>query len=57
MRVRDNGNEYEMYIDNQLIGRGEWPRTEEIGFRWGIYVGKSEVIDDIMVLVTGVTMK
>lgn len=57
MRVRDNGMDYEMYIDGQLVGTGQWPRTEEIGFRWGIYVGQSEVADDIMVLVTGVMMK
>lgn len=57
MKVRDNGLDYEMYIDDQLVGTGQWPRTEEIGFRWGIYVGESEVADDIMVLVTGATMK
>ena len=57
MKVRDNGLDYEMYIDGQLVGTGQWPRTEEIGFRWGIYVGESEVADDITVLVTGVTMK
>ena len=57
MRVRDNGLDYEMYIDGELVGTGQWPRTEEIGFRWGIYVGASEVADDIAVLVTGVTMK
>ena len=57
MTVRDNGLDYEMYIDGQLVGTGQWPRTEEIGFRWGIYVGESKVADDIMVLVTGVTME
>mgnify|MGYP000342002890 CR=1 FL=1 len=57
MKVLDNGNNFQMYIDEQLVGEGTWPRTEEIGFRWGIYLGKAQVIDDIMVLVTGVTMK
>ena len=57
MKVRDNGLDYEMYIDGHLVGKGQWARTEEIGFRWGIYVGASEVADDIVVLVTGVTMK
>ena len=57
MRVRDNGLDYEMYIDGHLVGTGQWPRTEEIGFRWGIYVGESQVADDVMVLVTGATMK
>ncbi len=57
VKVRDNGLDYETYIDNQLVGTGQWQRTEEIGFRWGIYVGDSEVANDVMVLVTGVTMK
>ena len=60
MRVRDNGLDYEMWIDGVSVGTGQWQRTPEIGrigFRWGIYVGATEVLDDIMVLVTGVSMK
>lgn len=57
MRVRDNGLDYEMYIDEELIGSGQFERTEEVGFRWGIYVGETEVVDDILVLVTGASMK
>ncbi|QIA65475.1 hypothetical protein GT360_18220 [Vibrio astriarenae] len=56
MKVRDNGLDYEMYIDGDLVGTGQSLRTEEIGFRWGIYVGATEVLDDILVLVTGVDM-
>jgi hypothetical protein len=57
MRVRDNGLDYEMYIDEELVGSGQFERTEEVGFRWGIYVGETEVIDDILVLVTGASMQ
>lgn len=45
-----------MFIDGNLAGTGKFLRTEEIGFRWGIYVDAIEVIDDILVLVTGVSM-
>lgn len=57
MKVRDNGFNYEMYINGETVGTGEFLRTQEIGFRWGIYVGESIVAGDILVLVTGVTMK
>ncbi|SBT15119.1 hypothetical protein [Vibrio celticus] len=57
MKVRDNGLDYEMYIDGELVGTGQFKRTEEIGFRWGIYVGSTKVLDDILVLVTGASMK
>ncbi|MCL9775431.1 hypothetical protein [Vibrio methylphosphonaticus] len=57
MRVRDNGLDYEMYIDEKLVGSGQFERTEEVGFRWGIYVGETEVVDDILVLVTGASME
>lgn len=57
MKVRDNGLDYEMYINGQQVGSGKFARTKEIGFRWGIYVGETEVLDEILVLVTGVSMK
>ncbi|WP_111979748.1 hypothetical protein [Algibacillus agarilyticus] len=57
MKVIDDGLDYEMFIDGQSVGTGQWLRTKAIGFRWGIYVGRSEVPDDIIVLVTGATMK
>ncbi len=53
LKVRDNGMDYEVYVGDKYIGNGTWPRTEEVGFRWGIYVGESEVKDDILVFVTG----
>ena len=56
MKVRDNGLDYEMWIDGVSVGSGQWQRTLEIGFRWGIYVGETQVVDDVMVFVTGVKM-
>lgn len=55
--VRDNGLDYEVYMDGELRGEGQWQRTEEIGFRWGLYVGASDVKGDVMVFVTGVDMR
>ncbi len=57
MKVLDDGLDYEMFIDGQSVGNGQWKRTQKIGFRWGIYVGRSEVPDDVIVLVTGAQMK
>ncbi|WAJ71699.1 hypothetical protein [Catenovulum adriaticum] len=57
MKVLDDGLNYEMFIDGQSVGTGQWQRTKEIGFRWGIYVGRSAVPEDIIVLVTGASMK
>lgn len=57
MKVVDDGLDYEMFIDGQSVGTGQWQRTKQIGFRWGIYVGRSEVPDDIVILVTGATMQ
>lgn len=57
LKVLDDGLDYEMFIDDQSVGKGQWQRTKEIGFRWGIYVGESPVLDDIVVLVSDVKMK
>ena len=57
LKVLDNGLDYQMFIDGRLVGTDRWPRTKEIGFRWGIYVGESEVVDDVVVLVTGASMR
>ena len=53
LRIRDNGLDYEMYMDGILQGTGQWERTAEIGFRWGIFIGASEVVNDVMIFVTG----
>ncbi|MFA3792005.1 hypothetical protein AB6T38_12880 [Aliiglaciecola sp. SL4] len=57
MKVLDDGLDYEMFIDGKSVGTGQWQRTKQIGFRWGIYVGRSAVPEDIVVLVTGAVMK
>ena len=53
LKVLDNGLNYEVYLDNLFMGSGQWSRSEEIGFRWGVYVGESEVKDNIEIFVTG----
>jgi hypothetical protein len=57
VRVRDNGLDYQVYVNGVLQGSGRWERTQEIGFRWGLYVGESELKDDVMIFVTGAAMK
>jgi len=50
IRVRDNGNDYEVYFDGKKVGTGSWDRPEgETGFRWGMYLGENEVKHDAMI--------
>jgi len=54
IRIRDNGLEYEVYLNGKKMGEGSWPRpTHKTNFRWGMYLGASEVKHDAMLLVTG----
>ena len=58
IRVRDNGHDYEVFLDGKKVGSGSWNRPEgETGFRWGMYVGGNEMKHDAMIFVSGVTMK
>ena len=57
LKILDDGFNYEMLVDGQSVGKGQWQRTQHIGFRWGIYMGESEVANDVVVLVTGSIMK
>lgn len=55
LRVRDNGHEYEVYLDGEKVGAGHYDRPEgHTTFRWGMYVGKHPVKHDAMIFVTGV---
>ena len=55
IRVRDNGNDFEVYLNGKKAGSGSWPRpTGETGFRWGMYLGGNEVARDAMIFVSGV---
>lgn len=57
IRVRDNGHEYEVYLEGKKVGEGVYARPQgTTGFRWGMYLGKSEVKDDAMLFVSGATV-
>jgi hypothetical protein len=58
IRVRDNGHDFEVFLDGKKVGTGSWDRpTGETGFRWGMYVGAKEMKNDAMILVSGATVK
>lgn len=59
LRVRDNGREYEVFLNGEKVGEGHYDRPEgHTAFRWGMYVGgKTLVNHDAMIFVTGATYK
>jgi len=59
LKVRDNGNDYEVYLNGQKVGAGSYARPEgHTNFRWGMYVGgKTLVKHDAMIFVSGVRFK
>jgi hypothetical protein len=59
LRVRDNGHDYEVYLDGEKVGTGHYDRPEgHTVFRWGMYVGgKTLVRHDAMIFVTGAKFK
>jgi len=57
IRVRDNGQDYEVYLDGKMVGAGTYARPEgTTSFRWGMYLGKNEVKHDAMIFVSGATV-
>ncbi len=57
LRVRDNGNNYEVYFNGNLEGTGNYDRgSRESSFRWGLYMGASIPKEEILVFVTGATV-
>ena len=58
LRVRDNGHDYEVYINGRLEATGAWDRQGlRSSFRWGMYVGGRRVPEaDHMILFTGATV-
>lgn len=57
IRVRDNGHDYEVYLNGDKVGEGVYGRpTGTTGFRWGMYLGKSAVSGDAMIFVSGATV-
>ena len=54
VRIRDNGHEYEVYLNGAKMGSGSWARPEgHTAFRWGMYIGASNQRHDAMIFVTG----
>jgi hypothetical protein len=58
IRVRDNGHDYEVYLNGTKEGTGFYARPEgTTAFRWGMYLGSNAVKHDAMIFVSGVRMK
>jgi len=56
IRVRDNGLDYEVYLNSEKVASGSFLRLEgKNSFRWGMYKGESEMKNDAMIFVTGAT--
>ncbi|BCX46250.1 hypothetical protein HAHE_01580 [Haloferula helveola] len=54
IRVRDNGHDYEVYLNGVKQGEGSYARPSGVtSFRWGMYVGGNEMRHDAMIFVTG----
>ena len=52
--MRDNGHDYEVYLDGKMRGQGSYARpTGVTNFRWGMYIGGNDMKNDAMILVTG----
>ena len=55
IRVRDNGHDYEVYLNGEFVGSGHYDRPEgTTAFRWGMYDGTMR--HDAMIFVTGATV-
>jgi len=58
LKVRDNGHEYEVYLNGEKVGAGHYDRPEgHTSFRWGMYLGNNPVRHDAMIFVTGAKFK
>jgi hypothetical protein len=58
LKVRDNGYDYEVYLNGEKVGTGYYDRPEgHTSFRWGMYKGEHEQKRDAMIFVSGVTFK
>jgi len=54
IRVRDNGHDFELFLNGKSQGKGTYDRPQgKTNFRWGMYLGASEVSHDAMIFVTG----
>lgn len=58
IRVRDNGLDFEVYLNNAKVSSGSYVRPDgHSTFRWGMYKGEHEVKGDAMLFVTGASFK
>lgn len=55
IRVRDNGLDYEVYLNGNRVDSGSFPRPpgSKNTFRWGMYVGERSISHVMMIFVTG----
>lgn len=54
IRVRDNGLDYEVFINGENVGKGSYARPKGMtNFRWGMHLGGKELTHDAMIFVTG----
>jgi len=55
--VRDNGHDYEVFLNGAKVGAGFYARpTGMTNFRWGMYLGGNDVTHDAMIFVSGATI-
>jgi hypothetical protein len=54
IRVRDNGHDFELFLNGKSQGKGTYARPAgKTNFRWGMYLGANPVRHEAMLLVTG----
>jgi hypothetical protein len=54
IRVRDNGHDFELFLNGKSQGKGSYGRPKgKTNFRWGMYLGANPVRHEAMILVTG----
>lgn len=54
IRVRDNGHDFELFLNGKSEGKGTYARPSgKTNFRWGMYLGANPVRHEAMLLVTG----
>ena len=56
--VRDNGHEYELYFNGELIAENYYERPgRDFAWRWGPYRGARELNNDVLVFANNVQMR
>lgn len=57
IRVRDNGLDYEVFLNGKQVGKGSYARPAGTTcFRWGMYLGEHPVNHDAMIFVSGASI-